>query len=237
MTQNRRMGLLGKIFTNKGGAAPAPQGAAQPAAFADSDLGEDDGEGARLQQRRDVIQRVLRDTMSQHGIPSDWIDCRILTGDAPGRSKGLHVQLVVRHGQDRLLTYVFAFQESFRSEFARVEPRAEWLHSLAWEFADTGALARAVMPPAGALAAGLAAAAPVTTAPVPLGAPQEHEERLAHAPLGGARPAAAAQAATAEEDDLAEDLQALYAIRDAALKQTRGSDTPDFEPTRPGDSF
>lgn len=234
MTQNRRMGLLGKIFTNKGGAAPAPQGASQPPAYVDSDLGDGDGEEARLQQRRDLIQRVLRDTMAQHGIPSDWIDCRILTGDSPGRSKGLHVQLVVRHGQDRLLTYVFAFQESFRSEFARAEPRAEWLHSLAWEFADTGALARAVMPPAGALA-GAAAAVTATAAAAGSPAPGEHQERLAQAPLGGTR--TAAQVAAAEEDDLEEDLQALYAIRDAALKQTRGSDTPDFEPTRPGDPF
>ena len=230
------MGLLGKIFTGKGTAAP--QAETQPPAFAASDI--DDEEEARLQQRRDIVQQVLRDTMQQHGIPSDWIDCRIVRGESPGRPKGLHVQLIVRRGQDRLLTYIFAFQESFRSEFARAEPRAEWLHSLAWEFVDTGQGLRSTpMPPASAWAG---AAAGVTTAPAPLPAfgGGEDGERLAQAPMGGGAQTAAAAAADAQAmDDLEADLQALYAIRDAAIRQppAASTDEPDFEPTRPAEPF
>jgi hypothetical protein len=233
------MGLLGKIFTGK--AAPAPQAETQPPPFVASDL--DDEEEARLQQRRDTVQRILRDTMQQHGIPSDWIDCRIVQGDSPGRTKGLHVQLIVRRGQDRLLTYIFAFQESFRSEFARAEPRAEWLHSLAWEFVDTGLGGRATpMPPASAWAGAAAgtAAATASAAGFASTASGEDQERMAQVPLGAAAQSAAAAAADAQAmDDLEADLQALYAIRDAALKQPSASsgDDPDFEPTRPAEPF
>jgi hypothetical protein len=36
------------------------------------------------------------------------------------------------------------------------------------------------------------------------------------------------------DDDVAEDLQALFAIRDAALKGPGSAPPADFEPTRPG---
>jgi hypothetical protein len=228
------MGLLGKIFTGK--AAPAPQAAPPASDYAESAI--DDEEREKLHQRRDVVQRVLLDTMQKHGIPSDWIDCRIVVGESPGRPKGMHVQLIVRQGQDRLLTYIFAFQESFRSEFARAEPRSEWLHSLAWEFAGAGTGVRApAMPPASAWVAGAAAGGAVVTAPAPMSEYAAGEERLAQEqPFGGHRPGSAADIQAM--DDLEADLQALYAIRDAALKPSASSsDQPDFEPTRPADSF
>jgi hypothetical protein len=231
------MGLLGKIFTGKGTATQ--QADTQPPAYAASEL--DDEEEARLQQRRDTVQRILRDTMQQHGIPSDWIECRVVQGESPGRTRGMHVQLIVRHGQDRLLTYIFAFQESFRSEFARAEPRAEWLHSLAWEFLDTGYGTRPTpMPPASAWtgAAADAGAAFATDSGFPRS--DEGNERMAQTPLGGSAQSSAAAAADAQAmDDLEADLQALYAIRDASIKQSPSAptDEPDFEPTRPAEPY
>src|SRR6185436_9135392 len=129
------MGLLDRIFANRGTGAGA-QAAAQPTEFKDSERNSDAGD-TKESHRRELLQVVLRETMRQHGVPSDWIEFRILNGIQPNRNPGLHAEFIVRDGQDRLLTYVFAFQESFRIELARLDPRcADWLISLAWEFVD-----------------------------------------------------------------------------------------------------
>src|SRR5687767_6010661 len=128
------MGLLDKIFTNRGSSAASPA-AAPTTEYKESDVNSD-GAGSKETHRRELLQVVLRETMGQHGIPSDWIELRALAGVQPNRSAGLHATFIVRDGQDRLLTYVFAFQESFRIELARLDPRcADWLMSVAWEFA------------------------------------------------------------------------------------------------------
>src|SRR5882724_5634186 len=63
--------------------------------------------------RRELVKVVLRDTMRKHAIPSDWIDCRILSAVTRQHKSGMHVQFIVREGEARLLEYVHAFQDSF----------------------------------------------------------------------------------------------------------------------------
>ena len=47
----------------------------------------------------------------------------------------MHVQFLVRKGDEQLLHYVHAFQESFWEEIKKFEPRAgDWLFSVGWEF-------------------------------------------------------------------------------------------------------
>src|SRR5690242_8682808 len=72
---------------------------------------------SRNAPRRELVHVVLRETMRKHGIPSDWIESRSLSTATPdGQKSGMHVQLLVRKGDQQLLPYVHAFQESFRSE-------------------------------------------------------------------------------------------------------------------------
>src|SRR5205085_7461657 len=90
---------------------------------------------SRNTHRRGLVQVVLRDSMRKHGIPSDWIECRMLSSVNKVGRHGLHVNFVVKQAHDRLLAYVFSFQDSFERELARYEPRArDWLLSLGWEF-------------------------------------------------------------------------------------------------------
>lgn len=84
---------------------------------------------------RQLVQRTLRETMAAHGIPRDWLDCRMLSTSLPGGGIGLHVQFRVRQGDQEILGYVHAFQDSFRQELKRADARSpEWLLSVAWEF-------------------------------------------------------------------------------------------------------
>ena len=218
------MGLIGRIFGNDKERDGAPGGAATTQ-FHESEP-DSDQPGSRNAPRRELVQVVLRDSMRRHGIPSDWIECRMLsTVNRVGRH-GLHVNFVVKQAHDRLLAYVFAFQESFERELARFDPRArDWLLSLGWEFQGFNA---AEMPDPRTW---------VQSGPAPL------------APMAGAQPGfgfAATEDPNAgdseppkTDDDVQRDLAALFAIRDAAMADTatrtrQDDDGPaDFQPTQP----
>lgn len=217
MKHNARMGLIGRIFGNgKDRAAPG----STSTQFHESEPDSGDTQVSRNGPRRELVQVVLRDTMRKHGVPSDWIECRILSAVTRSGRSGLHVNFVVRQAHDRLLSYVFAFQDSFERELARFEPRArDWLLSLGWEFDGFKA---AEMPDPRAWAhsgpAPLAAAAGAPGSPLP---PLEME-------------------APKTDEDVERDLKALFAIRDAAMADTARRFRPtgeqvDFQPTQPFD--
>jgi hypothetical protein len=206
------MGLLNKIFRpdQKGGPPSVPPSGMQ---FQDSDSGpEGETAEARTAVRRELVQVTLRETMRRHAVPSDWLEVRMLPVVTRKGKSGMHVQLVVRQGQGSLLTYIPAFQSSFMAEIEKFEPRAwDWLFSISWQFAAISATSAGEQPGTGEWQVG-AGAVPVAAAS-----------------------AAPADRATAEEDDeVAQDLQALFAIRDAALKESPAEPPADFESTRPG---
>lgn len=225
MKHNAGMGLLDRIFGN-GKEREASAGGPATSQFHESESSADDSEPSRNAPRRELVQVILRDTMRKHGIPSDWIDCRILsTVNRQGRP-GLHVNFVVRQAHDRLLAYVFAFQDSFERELARFEPRSgEWLLSLGWEF--TGFDADQMPDPRS-----WAQSAPAPL--VPAGAAVATADR-AFVPT-------ADEEEPKTDEDVQRDLKALFAIRDAALAEAAGRkkprdepEPPDFEPTQPFD--
>jgi hypothetical protein len=178
------MGLLNKLFgTDKTVGDTQPQSSQ----FHESETTAQHGNANA--PRRELVHVVLRDTMRKHGIPSDWIDCRILSVMTRNHTAGMHVQFIVGKGQNRLLNYVQPFQESFWQEIEKFEPRArEWLFSLAWQFDGTGVRAKRPMP-----------------------GPDGWQD---DSDLGGDT-----QPPDMVDEDLASDLQSLYAIRDAAIAQ------------------
>jgi len=220
------MGLIGRIF---GGKEREPGAGSNTTQFHESepDSSSDHGE-SRNAPRRELVQVILRDTMRKHGIPSDWIEGRILsTVNRTGRH-GLHVNFVVKQAHDRLLAYVFAFQDSFERELARFEPRAsDWLMSLGWEFRGFNAVE---MPDPRTWAQ--SGPAPLTPMPGLRAAPDSdfpatEDPRNVHSEP------------PKTDDDVQRDLEALFAIRDAAMADTarRRAEGPDtqaeFQPTQP----
>jgi hypothetical protein len=250
------MQLIKKMFGRAPGTDPAP--GSESAQFRESE--DSNGEsGSRNAPRRELVQVVLRDSMRRHGIPSAWIDCRVLSVVTRSQRSGMHVQFIVRDGIDRLLTYVPAFQTSFMDEIARFDPRVnDWLFSVSWQFHNLAKVASLMPDPAlwshptagaplqSTAPAPLAAAAlaqPVAATPPPTAAPTSapvSRPAASRSPLqpNAARPPQGVGEAP-RDDEVLEDLQALYAIRDAALRQGRPNATgpageADFESTRPG---
>jgi len=218
MKHNQGMGLLQRIFGNTPDKESASSiNAPETSQFHESEPTEELG-GSRSAPRREVVQVILRDTMRQHGIPSDWIECRIVSTVSRTGRNGMQVTFVVKKAHEKLLAYVFAFQDSFERELLRFEPHSkDWLMSVNWQFEGRPPMGKVEMPD------------PATWG-------------------GASGEAGSAFAATAEprgevepktDDDVQRDLEALFAIRDAAMAEgrpggRRAGDQPDFEATRPG---
>jgi hypothetical protein len=215
MRHNAPMGLLKKFLGGKEGAQATSDTAPGSLQFHETDTSDETA--ARNGPRRELVQTVLREAMRKHGIPSDWIECRTLAVLTPGGKPGMHVHFVVRQAHDRLLSYVFPFQDSFQRDISRLEPRAsDWMLSIAWEFPGHPGGRRTAMPDPSSWAADRAAAAKADSAATEALEAQREADTQSDA------------------DDVEEDLQALYAIRDAALAAPVPPEQPDFEPTRPG---
>jgi hypothetical protein len=217
------MGLFGRLFGSKG--SEGEGGASTQFRESDSDY-PDPGEGSRNGPRRELVQVVLRDTMRKHGIPSDWIDCRILSTVSKAGRHGLHASFIVKQAHDRMIGYVFAFQDSFERELARFEPRArDWLLSIGWEFQGFNA---ADMPQPRTFTNSVPAPPPARAGQV------QAAGDLPPLDLPGAK--VPDSEPPKNDEDVQRDLAALFAIRDAALAQAAGRKPPegdDFQPTQP----
>ena len=202
------MGLMKKIFG--AGGETKPSGAASLPAFRESETTVEKAK-ERNAPRRELIHVVLRETMRRHGIPSDWVGCRILSVVTRQHKSGMHVQFIVHKGDEQLIKYVHAFQDAFWTEITRLDPFArQWLFSLAWQFDGMPAEGFAAMP-------------------MPASFPREEADG------GDTQPPEAGDTLPGEEDaeDLESDLAALYAIRDAAMSAPAElGDLPDAKPRK-----
>jgi len=193
--------------------------------------------------RRQLIQMMLRDGLRKHGIPPGWVECRILVVNSRSRGPGLYLSLVMRQWDMLLLTYAHAFQQQLRAAITEFEPQAPvWLHGISWEF-DVGdscpyrdmpdpsiwrELLASDKPAARAAVSAPPAASPPVTAAVPAPVPAAVPTQAAPGP--------APEAPAGEEDlDVLRDLERMFAIRDADIKQQAFADTApvDFQNTEP----
>lgn len=215
------MGLIQRILGNTGKDKPGASSPSAPAplssAFHESQISadEDDEEVARANRRREIVKVMLRETMRQHGIPADWIECRILPTVGRNKRPAMHVSFVVHQAHDKLLGYVFAFQDSFRRELLRFEPQAkDWGVTVGWQFeGEPTGVQKTAMPDPKTWEAHGAPAQPVppSIAGTPLAA------AAATAPMASLDLLDSQDTEPSDEDDVQRDLAALFAIRDAVL--------------------
>lgn len=103
-----------------------------PMPIASADMAQDFA--AQLPTRRELLRVRTRNTMRLCGIPEGWIEPQVLLEPEGGRTF-LHLRLVVRHWDERLLRYAVAFQTRLMTEIERIDPQArQWLLSIVWCF-------------------------------------------------------------------------------------------------------
>lgn len=85
--------------------------------------------------RRELLRVVLRDTLARHGIPAAWIGSDVLSSTR-GREPGMHLRLVLKHWEPRLLACMVALQKHIARRVALYDPLAHnWLVGISWQFA------------------------------------------------------------------------------------------------------
>ncbi|MBT9476237.1 hypothetical protein, partial [Polaromonas sp.] len=179
-------------------------------------------EGSENATRSQLAHVLLRDLLRRHGIPAQWIDMKMLVVSSISRGAGLHMRLIVKHWDPRLMHYAQALQNEVMADAVRFDPQAsQWLHGISWQLE-------------------MADSCPYTTLPdkkfwldetAKLAAPM-----MAAAPVAAVAPVAQALTArqAAEADDAEEDLNRLFFIRDQELERSSGDHAPDgYESTQP----
>ena len=207
--------------------------------------------------RRELLRNVLRKTLNRHGIPSSWFGAEMLIATSRGRETGMHLRLLIKHWDPRLLNHTVALQNALITRLLSFDPlAAEWLMGVSWQFALADEAQCPALPQAGYWTAEprLAVAAPAPAVPVPGG----NGDIIAGpvrigtkpAPLAArpaARPAAAPAATPVAQqktvimersrqpessDSVRSDLDKLLAVRDAELQRSGEGQGPS-DPTQP----
>ena len=90
--------------------------------------------GSEHSNRAQLVHIVMRELLSESGVPPGWIVCQPQMINSRSRGQGIFVRLAVKHWDDRLMHYAFAFQKALLTGIVRYEPdAATWLHGIAWQ--------------------------------------------------------------------------------------------------------
>lgn len=133
------MGFLSRLF----GSRPEPSPPSRPPSTMSQP-------SSRNATRRELVRVALRDTLTRHGIPGEWIGLDALSAVTRGREPGLHLRLVLRHWEPQLLACAVAIQKSVAQRVLLLDPLAgNWMTGISWQFAPADESACAPLPPAG----------------------------------------------------------------------------------------
>lgn len=86
--------------------------------------------------RRELVRVMARDTQRAAGVPDGWIEIQVMLELSRGQTF-VHLRLVVRHWDERLIRHQVAFQRRVLQEVERFEPDArQWIGSITWLYPD-----------------------------------------------------------------------------------------------------
>lgn len=91
-------------------------------------------DGSETATRGQLVQVLLRDLVKKSGMPPGSVQCQIQVMNSRTRGQGIYVRLVVKQWDERLMKYAFAFQKALLTEVVNFEPQAaSWLQGIAWQ--------------------------------------------------------------------------------------------------------
>ena len=187
-------------------------------------------DGSETAARGQLVQVLLRDLIRKSGMPPGCVQCHIQVINSRSRGQGIYVRLIVKHWDERLMKYAFAFQKALLTEIVQFEPAAgSWLQGIAWQLEVAASCPETELPgpdfwhsPTATEPVDQFDIVPMLPNAFPGAAP-------ATATATKLQPAAAVLPValdslppllgvpTASKDDIAQDLKRLFAIRDNEL--------------------
>ena len=167
--------------------------------------------------RKEVLKLVMRETLSRNGIPESWMSADLLRTNSPRREQGIHVRLLVRHWDPRLLQHGVALEQEFYRRLLALDPLApNWLMGFSWQFAMTDLSACPPMPHPGSWTQ-------------PASSPQVEDKPTTRAGDIIEGPVMIPQT----QDEVRADLERLLALRDDDMRRHVGAGDQAYAPTRP----
>ncbi|MCG2594084.1 hypothetical protein LZ009_14985 [Ramlibacter sp. XY19] len=163
--------------------------------------------------RKEVLKLVMRETLNRNGIPENWLSADLLRTNSARREQGIHVRLLLRHWDPRLMQHGVALEQEFYKRLLALDPTApNWLMGFSWQFAMEDLSACPPLPHPGSW-----------TAPTQAQAGDDRPTTRAGDIIEG--PVMIPQT----QDEVRADLERLLALRDEDMKQHGDG----FAPTRP----
>jgi hypothetical protein len=208
--------------------------------------------GSESVARAHLVQDVMRELLRKSGIPPDWIICQPQVLNSKSRGPGIFVRLAVRHWDDRLMQYAFAFQKALLTDIVRFEPKASsWLHGIAWQLEVASTCPHTVLPDrdfwlqspeSPRVRPATTPRQPLVT-PVTAAAPAAAQQSWAAqiSPFSSKPPASTLNPEplnpelSAAENDIKQDLERFFAVRDEELARSaaKGGVPDGYESTQP----
>ena len=177
--------------------------------------------------RRQLVRITLRDLLRRNAIPAHWLECQMLLVSSRSRGSGLYVHLVIRHWDERLLSYTQAFQTELFDCILRFDPEAAtWVHGIAWRFDAANSCPFPALPPKSTWDADEKPHA-AKVPPVPPAGASKRLVAASSLPAGAENLSAAmplipaASVTPGETLEVAQDLAALHAILDQEFGTSR----------------
>ena len=220
------MSMIKRLF---GGARPSEPEASAPAEPPGSDKTSDSRtfqvDNAQAGTRRELVRVMTRDTLRASGIPDGWIETQLLLELGRGGQTFVHLRLVVRQWDVRLLKYTVAFQARLLDRIHGFDPTSrDWLLTVSWQYQVGSTCPFPDMPdPSVWLEPPQHFGVPspdARPAPAPAPAPAAPVAAAVAAATGGPITSVDLPLELEEPDEVSEDLAQLFAIRDANLPGT-----------------
>ncbi|NML44972.1 hypothetical protein HHL11_14535 [Ramlibacter sp. G-1-2-2] len=210
---------LGKPEPQRGSRA---SGSSRPAPAHSTQFAASQSRDANTSQhgvRKEVLKVVMRETLHRNGIPESWLSADLLRTASPRREPGIHVRMLVKHWDPRILQHGVALEQEFYRRLLGMDPlAANWLMGFSWQFAMEDLSRCPPLPHPGSWTAPQA-----TDTLSPDDKPTTRAGDIIEGPVMIPK----------SEDDVRADLERLLALRDDDMKR-HGPSSPDgFAPTRP----
>jgi hypothetical protein len=99
--------------------------------------------------RVELVRAVLKDTMRDHGLPSDWLRCEVqaLPGNKGNNNGPLHIRIIMSKWSGTLLKYTMALERLILTGLDRYDPAVDHSgYSVSWQFSKECACPFPTMP-------------------------------------------------------------------------------------------